>query len=154
MSLQQLIINGLTNIATNKGDLLSTIQGAINDGNYSKDVKWIPSVDIVDTQNSLYVYLDIAGVLPTSIYIDVLNNKLSIAGEKIKKYTSDSDVITNEIIYGKFVKYVTIPISITNKDNIVVSYTDGLLTLVIDKNKERENRFVINLCPVSSDLRN
>ena len=147
MSLQDLIMNGLSNIVKNKGDLLNTIQDAINDGNYSKDVKWIPSVDIVDTPNSLYLYLDIAGVLPTSISIDVLNNKLSIAGDRIRKYSCDT--VTNEIIYGKFIKHVTLPISITNKDNIVISYNDGILVLTVDKKKEQENRFVINLCPVS-----
>lgn len=148
MSLQEILLNSLTNMQS-EGDLLGAIQSAINMRPGPRtDGKWSPFIDIVDTNNNLYVYIDIPGVSESSISVDFFNNKLSVSGDKIKRYQAPA--IKNEIIYGKFIRCITLPMSVTNKDNVTVTYKNGVLTLVIDKQKEEQNKFSISISSKSS----
>jgi HSP20 family molecular chaperone IbpA len=144
MSFSDMIYNSLNNLQ-NDGDLRGALQNIINSGvGLSMDQKeWHPSIDIVDTNNNLYVYIELPGVIESSIDVDFFNNKLAISGEKLKRYTVAS--YKNEIVYGKFNRQITLPISVTNKDNVIVKYDNGVLTIIIDKSKEEQNRFHIGL---------
>jgi len=149
MSSFQEILNGLTNIQS-ESDLLNTVQNVINSGAGPRtDGRWSPCIDIVDTKNNLYVYIDVPGASESSICIDFFNNKLSVSGEKIKQYQSDT--IKNEIIYGKFIRNIILPISVTKKDNVMTTYKNGVLTLVIDKKKEEQNKFSIGINSYNSN---
>jgi len=141
MSIQEMILNGLSNIQ-NDGDLLGVIQDVMN-SNGVRDSRWNPHIDIIDTQNNLYVYAEIPGVSESSISVDFFNNKVSISGEKIKRYSNPA--IKHEITYGKFVRCITLPISVTNQGNVIVKYTNGVLVLSIDKKKEEQNKFSIGI---------
>ena len=149
MSFQEMLLNGLSNIQS-EGDLFGVLQNAINTGSGPRtDGRWSPCIDIVDTTNNLYVYIDIPGVSENSISVDFFNNKLSVSGDKIKRYQSPS--IKNEIIYGNFIRCITLPMSVTNQSNVNVTYTNGVLKLVIDKQKEEQNRFTIGVSNSSNE---
>ncbi len=138
-----MLLNSLANIQNDR-DLLGAIQNVMNSGNVSgTDGVLNPYIDIVDTKKTLYVYMDIPGVSENSIVVDFYNNKLSISGEKIKCYSTPT--IKNEISYGKFIRCITLPISVTNKDNVNVKYNNGVLTVTINKKKEERNRFSIGV---------
>ena len=144
MSIQDILFNGLNNLQTD-GDLRGALQQFVNSGvgqagNYGG---WHPTIDIVDTKNNLYVYLELPGVTEESISIDFFNNMLSISGEKIKRYTAPAS--KHEITYGKFDRKIILPLSVTNQENVLVNYENGVLTLTIDKKKESQNRFVIGV---------
>ena len=143
MSFQEMLLNGLTSIHNDR-DLLGVIQNVMNSGGASTiDGVWNPYVDVVDTENYLHLYLDIPGVSERSIVLDFFNNKLSISGEKIKCYTTSA--LKNEIVYGKFIRCITLPITVTNKGNVTVNYTNGVLIIAINKKKEEQNRFTIGV---------
>ena len=149
MSFQDIILNSLTNLQSD-GDLRGALQHIINSGvgTLNEQSGWHPPVDIVDTKNNLYVYMELPGVSEESISVDFFNNTLSISGEKIKRYTSSP--FKNELIYGKFNRKITLPISVTNQENVNVKYENGVLTLLIDKKKEEQNRFRIGINRSSS----
>jgi HSP20 family molecular chaperone IbpA len=143
MSFQDIIFNGLNNLQSD-GDLRGAFQHIINSGvSTSDNGGWHPSVDIVDTVDNLYVYMEIPGVKNDSIRVDFFNNRLSISGEKIKKYSTPAE--KNEIVYGKFNRKIRIPICVTNKNNVNTTYSNGVLNIIIDKQKEGENRFSITI---------
>jgi HSP20 family molecular chaperone IbpA len=149
MSFQDMIYTSLNNLQAD-GDLRGAFQHIINSGvgGPSNDPNgWHPPVDIVDTKNNMYVYMELPGVTETSIGVDFFNNKLSVTGEKLKRYTSSA--VKNEIVYGRFIRKITLPISVTNQGNVTVSYENGILTLIIDKKKEEQNRF--HLCVTSNN---
>ena len=157
MSIQDLILNSLTNLQSND-DLRGAFQHIINSGvgqfavGSTDDQKgWHPSVDIIDTKNNIYVYVELPGIHENSISIDFFNNKLSISGEKIKKHTTHSytKLCKQEIVYGKFNRELTLPINVTNQKNVTINYENGILTLSIDKKKEEQNRFSMNLKEVN-----
>ena len=139
-SFQELLLNGLNSIKIDDGDIKGMINQAINSG-HSKF--WNPLVDIIDTDTILFLYVEIPGVNTESINISVYNNKLNIAGEKLKKYTGE--LYKNEIGQGKFDRQIILPISVTNKKNISLTYEDGILTIKIDKTQEELNKFTIKL---------
>lgn len=138
MSLQDLLISGLSQFQSN-----NDLQGAVQEIISSSSTGLNTLVDIIDTKNNLYIYVDLPGVTPSSINIDFYNNNISICGEKIKKYNEVP--LKKEIVYGKFNRKVTLPISVTNKKNVEVSYNDGVLIIIIDKQKESQNKFRINV---------
>jgi HSP20 family protein len=140
-----MILKSLDNLQYD-GDLRGAFQHIINAriGVASGDQNdWYPPFDIVDTKNNIYVYIELPGVTEESIGVDFFNNKLSISGEKLKRYTAPA--AKNEIVYGRFIRKITLPISVTNKDNVNVNYENGILTLIINKKKEAQNRFHIDI---------
>jgi HSP20 family protein len=139
MSFQDMILTSLNNLQSD-GDLRGAFQNIINIGIPTHDNNgWNPPVDIVDTNNNMYVYIELPGVTKSSIGVDFFNNKLSVTGEKLKRYTANP--LKNEIVYGNFMRKITLPISVTNSGNVNVNYENGVLTLIVDKKKEEENRF-------------
>ena len=139
MSLQDILFDGLNTLQSD-GDLRGAFQHIINSGTGGPlNQGWHPTVDIVDTPNNLYVYLELPGVSEDSIGIDFFNNRVSVSGEKLKRYTSPAT--KREIVYGKFNRKITLPLSVTNQENVIVKYSNGVLTLTIDKKKEARNRF-------------
>lgn len=140
MSFQDILLSSLNNFQS-EGTFGNTLQHMITSGvsNQRSQGEWYPLVDIVDTKNNLYVYMELPGVSEESISIDFFNNKVDINGEKVKKYTAVPT--KREITYGKFNRKISLPLSVTNKENVSVQYTNGVLKLTIDKKKEEENRF-------------
>ena len=138
MSIQDLLISGLNQFQSN-----NDLQGAVQEILSSSATGVNIPVDVIDTKNNLYIYVDIPGVIASSINIDFYNNNISICGEKIKKYNEVP--FKKEIVYGKFNRKISLPISVTNQKNVTVSYTGGVLLITIDKQQESQNKFRINL---------
>jgi len=142
MSFQEMLLNGLTNLQSD-GDFSGTLQQIMSGQYPDPSTGWYPNVDIVDTPNNLYIYMELPGVTESSISVDFFNNRLNVSGEKIKRYTTVAS--KHEIIYGKFVRRIVLPLSVTNPGNVIVNYDNGILSLTIDKKKELQNRFVIGV---------
>ena len=102
-----------------------------------------PQLDMIDTDDNLFVYVELPGVEKKSICLDFFNNNMLIRGEKRKQYVNDA--YRNEIMYGRCERKVTLPFSVTQKENVSVKYTDGILIIDIDKKKEGLNRFQIGV---------
>lgn len=142
MSIQDLLINGLGQIQSD-GDLRGAFQHILNSGAVGGTPGLQPAIDILETKNNLYVYVEFPGVTESSIDIDFYNNKVSISGEKLKRYTEVP--LKKEIVYGKFHRKIDLPISVTNQENVTVSYKNGILLLTVDKQREEQNRFRMGL---------
>jgi HSP20 family protein len=139
MSIQDLLFSSLNNLQTDD-DLRGALQYIINSGvgKANEQKEWQPSIDIVDLENNIHIYIELPGVIEDSISIDFFNNRLTVSGEKTKRYTSPS--YKHEIVYGKFKRNIILPINVTSKDNVTVSCVFGVLTIIINK-KEEQNGF-------------
>ena len=120
------LTNDLTNLINN------------NMSNYNA---WQPPYDIVETENEMLIYIEIPGVDEKSLELEFLNNKLTIYGEKSKLY--EGLCTQGEILYGKFGRVITLPLSITNQDNIVTKIEKGILEIKIKNLREEMNKFSI-----------
>lgn len=107
---------------------------------------WKPSLDLMDNDDEICIYLTLPGVKKSSIDIDILNNRMLISGDREKPYThTNYQVKRSEILYGRFQRVITLPISVTNQGSVSTQFTDGLLKVRIDKRAEQQNRFSIRV---------
>ena len=95
-------------------------------------------VDIVNEDTAMYVYVELPGVNKENIDVDFYNNKLSITAEKQRTYSSPT---VSEIKFGRLERTLTLPICITRRDTVSVTYTNGILRIKINKLTEEENKF-------------
>ena len=134
------------------GNLNSSFSGQLSDFLQLQGVNmqqlWKPEVDLTETDDRLLVQMNMAGVDPDSVDVSFFNNSINVQGErKPHALTLVSGAVsrTREIIYGKFERKITLPISITQRDSVVVDVKNGVLTILIDKTVESLNKFSIKL---------
>ena len=118
-------------------DMLSSVSTGSTRSNSRNNNYKIP-VDIVNHPNYLYLYIEIPGVSKENIDVDFYNNKLTVSIDKTRTYEEPE---VSEIKYGKFERVFTLPICVTKKETVTVSYVNGVLKIKIDKAVEEENKF-------------
>lgn len=110
---------------------------------------WKPNIDLVETENFVYLLLTVPGVNPDSIDVDFFNNYVHIKGERsFPDELNDSVQISTrrqEIIYGNFERKIMLPLSVTRNESVSIDLNNGILTIKIDKNIEISNRFTVRL---------
>lgn len=142
MSIQELISYGIDALEKNPNTaIIGKICNTIISYSNKEETDWRPIIDLFEDKNYIYVIVDIPGVLPSSIELNFFNNKIEISGERISK--NNGNIIKNEIGYGKFIREITIPLSITKKESIKYTIELGVLEIKIDKKVEEENKFSI-----------
>jgi HSP20 family protein len=99
-------------------------------------------VDIVNEENVIYIYAEIPGVTKESIDVDFYNNKLTISADKNRNYENPE---MSEIKFGRCERTLTLPICVTRKDAVAVSYNNGILKIKINKLVEEENKFSVKI---------
>ena len=144
MSIQELVLYGIDALEKNPntaiiGQICNTIINYSNKG----DSDWKPMIDIIEDKRYIYVIIDIPGVVPSSIELNFFNNKIEISGERIGR--NYGTIVRREINYGKFIREITIPLSITKKESVSHDISFGVLEIKVDKNIEEDNKFKINL---------
>lgn len=100
------------------------------------------SVDIFNEEKTIYIYAELPGIAKETIDVDFYNNKLTLSAEKNRPYDEPE---MSEIRYGKFSRTLTLPICVTKKEAVTVSYNNGVLKIRIDKLIEEENKFTVRL---------
>ena len=141
MSFQDFILNGLSSLQKDETDLRGVLQEVLNTSNLKL---WFPLIDIINTEDIYYVYVELPGVKEDSILVDFINNNLIISGEKNKKI-NEQHYIKNEIGYGKFNRKILLPMNVMDKNNVIIKYENGLLSILIDKKKEKTNTFSMKI---------
>ena len=101
-----------------------------------------PRLDVIETDDALLVACDIPGVEADDIDVDIVNNVLSIRGEKqpVGAGNGTQDEVKNyrrETWYGSFQRTVALPDSV-DPDNVSAELTNGVLSIRIGKREERK----------------
>lgn len=93
-----------------------------------------PLGDVVETDEEYNIDLMLPGIKKDDIKIKIEDGKISIEGER--KENKDKKFNYKETWYGKFKKSYKLPDDV-NVDNVDASYEDGILKVVVPKDKER-----------------
>ena len=98
-----------------------------------------PRLDVVETDDALLVACDLPGVTAQDIELDIVNNVLSIRGEKHPTDSVRDDVknYRRETWYGSFQRTLALPDSI-DPDNVSAELTNGVLSIQIAKREDRK----------------
>ncbi len=107
-------------------------------GNLAK----IPAAELTETDDSLHLKLEVPGMEAKDLDIQVMADRVAIAGErKSESLSEDNGVTRSEFRYGKFSRVIPLPIRISHT-NVTAEYKDGILNLTLPKAEEEKNKVV------------
>lgn len=94
---------------------------------------YAPLCDVHETDEHYLMSFDIPGVSKDNIKIEVVDNQLTISGErKHETEVKNGSYHLSERSFGKFHRMFTLPASL-NADKIEATYHDGVLRLAVPK---------------------
>jgi HSP20 family protein len=99
-----------------------------------------PSADISETDKTVEVRMDLPGLKPGDIDIQLTNNVLTVSGErKEEKEEKGRTFHRVERRAGKFMRSFALPCSVM-EDKVAAEYHDGILTITMPKSEESLTR--------------
>jgi HSP20 family protein len=125
-------------------ELRDSIFNVLLNPDSSSATSTIPTT-VVKNDESILIYAEMPGFEKDSIEVDFFNNKVNIAGTKNGPSEDQGRVLSAHIKYGRFTKGLGLPVSVTDRKNVTVSYKEGVLTITINLQAEEENKFSLNL---------
>jgi HSP20 family protein len=92
-----------------------------------------PRMDLAESENDVTVTMELPGVDPKAVQIDVVGDVLTVRGEKKQeKEERRRNVHYTERQYGSFQRTVQLP-HYVDADKVDASYREGLLTITMPK---------------------
>jgi HSP20 family protein len=107
-----------------------------------EDLIRAPSADVVERENEIEVVMEIPGMRPDDIDIDLENNVLTVSGEKTEHHEEGHEEGTfhlSERRYGRFNRSFVLPRDV-EPDGINARCQDGLLTIRVPKSERARRR--------------
>lgn len=121
---------------------LRTLRGEMDDlmNRYLKDWsgEWLPrefspSCDLSETADAFQIRVDVPGIKPEDISIEVSGNNIRICGErKAEKEEKGKTFHRVERHCGKFTESLSLPCSVKD-DKVHAEFEDGVLTVTLPK---------------------
>jgi HSP20 family protein len=100
--------------------------------------RWIPPMDLAETDGELVLTADLPGVDEDEISIEVKDRVLTISGERSdSREERDRGYHRIERSFGRFSRSLTLPEGI-DADRVVASFDRGVLEVRIPKPEERK----------------
>jgi HSP20 family protein len=102
---------------------------------------WIPNADIVETESSLVLKVELPGVAPQELSLSVHGNALTIQGERRRPEGDDSRFHVAERQFGPFRRtiHLTVPVNTRHARAVL---DDGLLRITFPKVPNRRGETV------------
>lgn len=96
--------------------------------------RWMPAVDIRETENSLAIDVELPGIAPKDVEVSVENGMLTVSGEKQVERTNDEKGRYHvvERSYGSFFRSFQLPKGV-DESQIHAAFHDGVLTVDVPK---------------------
>ncbi len=103
---------------------------------------WIPNADIVETEDSLLVKVELPGVEPSKLSVSVLGGNLILQGEKVRPEPGNpSRFHVAERAFGRFRRVIGLSVPV-NTHRAEAELQDGLLRLRFPKVPNRRGEEV------------
>lgn len=100
----------------------------------------VPSLDISETDKSVEVKLDLPGIKPKEIEIQLNGNVLTVSGERKEEQEEKGKTYHRvERRSGSFSRSITLPCAV-QEDEVAAEYRDGVLTVTLPKTEEAKTR--------------
>jgi HSP20 family protein len=100
----------------------------------------VPSLDVSETNGEVEARLDLPGIKPEEIDIQLSDNTLTVSGQrKEEKEEKGKTYHRMERRQGSFSRTVLLPCSV-NEDKVSAQYKDGVLSIKMPKTEEAKAR--------------
>lgn len=95
--------------------------------------EWSPPLDLTESKDMVTVRLDVPGLEPSDLHLNLQEHTLTIRGEKrIEREDKTETRYRQERQYGQFTRIVRLPASV-NPDKVNATFRNGVLTVILQK---------------------
>jgi len=92
-----------------------------------------PAMDVIENDTNLTLRMDLPGVRPDDVHVEVENNTLTISGEMAEtREEKDQRYHFRERRYGKFQRSLNLPNTL-DANKVEASFENGVLNIAIPK---------------------
>jgi HSP20 family protein len=106
----------------------------------TKTITELSDIDLTETRDSLQVKVNIPGINPKDINIDITENDLTIKiASKVEKVTGGKGLVRTRQSYKSFSRTIQLPSRIT-VDKVRATYKEGVLNINMPKLKQKKGR--------------
>jgi len=105
----------------------------VGSGEVAERQSWTPSIDVIETDDSIKLKAELAGMDPKDISIEVQDNVLTVSGERrFQEEVKEDKNYRIERRYGSFSRSLALPQTL-NENGIEAKYENGVLEVVVPK---------------------
>ena len=107
---------------------------------FGTQTAWVPPADIERDGNDAVITLEIPGVAPEDVNVEVKDRHLTVSGTREQRGGTDDDgvrVIRREIRHGEFTRSFRLPAHVT-PDAVSANYRNGLLEVRVSGVRQPE----------------
>jgi HSP20 family protein len=132
----------LSSLQSEMNRMFDTFFGDAPAGDGGRFRRWIPSMDLVETDDHFILRADLPGLSEEDVSIELEDNVLTVSGERKSEHEERKEGYHRvERAYGQFARSLTLPEGV-NADEIAASFDRGVLEVRIPKPEERKPRKV------------
>ncbi len=130
----------INDLATDMNTLVESIFGEETD---APSVNFAPRMDIEETDDKYEFSLDLPGVKPEDVHVDIEDDRLIIHGVRHDSKEDSADGKRRvERAFGEFRRAVQLPKTV-DREAIVADYEHGVLTITLPKAAKAGSRRVV-----------
>jgi HSP20 family protein len=101
-----------------------------------------PAAEMQTDRDNIYLQLEVPGLTPEEIEVQVTTNSVAIDGErKEERMVEEQGIKRSEFRYGKFHRTLNLPEKIQT-DRVMAKYENGILKLTLPKAEDEKNKTV------------
>ena len=116
---------------------------------FRTDEEWLPTarqfmprLDMVESENAFEVKVDLPGLKPDQVHVDVKRGELWITGEVEEEREEEGKTYHRlERRHGEFQRVLPLPENV-DEESIEASFRDGVLTVVVPKTEEARPKHI------------
>ncbi len=98
----------------------------------------IPPAELTETEEALVLKLEVPGIQPEDLDIQVMVDKVIVKGDRKAKTETKT---RTEFRYGEFSRAIPLPVQIQNT-KVSVNHENGILELTLPKSEAAKNKVV------------
>jgi HSP20 family protein len=122
--------------------LFNTFFDTPTTGNGSTARRWIPAMDLVETEGDFVLKADLPGLKEDDVTIEVEENVLTVSGERKSEHEDKREgYVRVERSYGSFRRSLTLPKGV-DAEAVTANFENGVLEVHIPKPEESKPRRV------------
>jgi HSP20 family protein len=130
----------LSSLQNEMNRLFSTVFDAPAAGNAGTLRRWMPAMDLVETDDHFVLRADLPGMSEEDVSIEVEDNVLTLSGERKAEHEDAKEGYHRvERAFGGFSRTLTLPRGV-DADSIEAHFDRGVLEVRIPKPEERKPR--------------
>jgi HSP20 family protein len=136
-------VRELSSLQSDMNRLFNTFFDTTTGGNGgSAPRRWIPAMDLVETDDHFVLKADLPGLTDEDVKIDVEDDVLTVSGERKSEHEDKGEgYVRVERSYGSFRRSLTLPEGV-DPEAVTASFDRGVLEVRIPKPEERKPRRV------------